>query len=135
VDEHGNKIQSAIAFYKRFLRKFLGFRLLSVLNPIIQPSTFLSKKLIDKVGPFNEDLRYAMDYEYWLRAIKMASPVLLKEKLSAFRIHGQSKGGSQFKKQFTEELLVAKKFQTNQLLIALHFLHNLLIQFVYRIIK
>lgn len=135
VDENGTEIQSLIAKYKTFLRKFLSFNLLLILNPINQPSTFLTKKLIDKVGFFNVDLRYTMDYEYWLRAIKENRPLIVTNKLSAFRIHGQSKGGSQFEKQFTEEYEVAKKYCQNNFLLILHRFHNFLINLVYKIIK
>lgn len=135
VDEKGNTIQSLIGTYKRIFRNQISFNMLSILNPINQPSTFLSKKLIDRVGVFNEDLRYTMDYEYWLRAIKLQNPVVVKENLSAFRIHTNSKGGSQYKKQFQEELIVAKKYQNNSALISLHVLHNQLIRFVYNVLK
>jgi glycosyltransferase involved in cell wall biosynthesis len=135
VDETGKGIQSFVISYKKIARKFLSFNLLSILNPIAQPSTFLRRKLIEDVGLFKEELRYTMDYDYWLRAIQLKKPFLLNEKLSAFRIHGSSKGGSQYHKQFEEELKVAKNYQKNKLLILLHQLHNLLIVTVYKIIK
>jgi glycosyltransferase involved in cell wall biosynthesis len=135
VDEKGKTIQSLIGKYKSFFRNKLSFNLLSVLNPINQPSTFFSKKMIDLVGDFNEELHYTMDYEYWLRAIKKQKPIILKDKLSAFRIHSTSKGGSQYKKQFKEELEVAKKYQKNRFLTFLHLLHNQLIALVYYILK
>ncbi len=135
VDENGKQIQSLIANYKKLLRKFLSFNLLSVLNPIIQPGTFMRKELISEVGQFNESLRYTMDYDYWLRAIRIKKPMVLIEKLSAFRIHGSSKGGSQYKKQFEEELNVAKYYQKNKFYILFHHMHNTLIINVYKIIK
>ncbi len=135
VDENGKQIQPAIAKYKTFFRKRISFSVLTVLNPIIQPSTFFRRELITKIGLFSEELRYTMDYEFWLRAIKKHIPFLLKDKLSGFRIHNNSKGGSEYKKQFKEELLVAKKYQTNQFLIFLHILHNQLIRIAYFFLK
>ncbi len=135
VNEKGVAIQSFIAIYKRLLRKRLSFNLLTVLNPVIQPSTFMTRSLMDRVGAFNEELRYTMDYDYWLRAISIQRPVILRDKLSAFRVHKESKGGSQYSRQFEEELKVAKVYQNHSFLTLLHGLHNLLIRFCYFIIK
>jgi len=135
VDGNGNQIQSAIAKYKTFFRKRLSFNVLTVLNPINQPGTFLRKQLIDQIGIFNEELCYAMDYEYWLRVIKIQKPHVLSDKLAAFRIHTNSKGGSNYTQQFEEELMIARKYQNNPLLLSMHILHNKLIQLVYDLIK
>ncbi|MBI2899317.1 MAG: glycosyltransferase, partial [Planctomycetes bacterium] len=32
-----------------------------------QPSLFYSRALVEEIGPFREDLRFSIDYEYWLR--------------------------------------------------------------------
>lgn len=135
VDEVGFPIQSAVAAYKNFWRSRLSFSVLSILNPVIQPSTFLRKSFLVQIGTFNEELRYTMDYDYWMRAIQVSAPLILKDKLSAFRIHGNSKGGSQYRQQFAEELKVAKRYQKKTLQIFLHKWHNFLIELVYRIIK
>lgn len=34
---------------------------------ICQPAAFWTAKIADKIGPFDEQLHYAMDYDYWLR--------------------------------------------------------------------
>jgi len=34
-----------------------------------QPSIFYSKALVTDIGPFNPDLHFSIDYEYWLRII------------------------------------------------------------------
>lgn len=135
VNEDGQEMQSMIRRYKTFFRNRLSFNVLSVINPIVQPSTFLSKSMIEKVGLFNEELHYTMDYEYWIRAIKIQKPIVLKDRLSAFRIHSKSKGGSQYKNQFDEELMVARKYQKNPVLILWHVIHNYLILIVYKFIK
>ena len=135
IDEGGKPIQSSIAYYKSFWRKRFNFLILTILNPIIQPSTFLRRSFQQQIGDFNENLRYTMDYEYWIRALQLGSPLIMKEQLSAFRIHGDSKGGSQYKMQFAEELSVAKQYQKKTIPILLHKWHNLLIEFVYKLIK
>ncbi len=128
-------MQSLIRKYKTFFRKFISFNLLSVLNPVNQPSTFFTRKLMNELKEFKEDLHYTMDYEFYFRAIKLQKPIIVKDKLSAFRIHKGSKGGSQYKKQFREELEVAKLYQKNKFFIFLHHLHKQLILLFYAILK
>lgn len=135
VDEQGKRIQALIAAYKSFFRRFLSFNLLTILNPLNQPSTFFKKDLIDKIGGFKEDLHYTMDYEFYFRAIKIQKPIIIKDKLSAFRIHKLSKGGSSYKKQFQEEYNVARQYQKKKFFLFLHYLHNKLIFFMYGILK
>jgi glycosyltransferase involved in cell wall biosynthesis len=135
VNEHGKRIQSLIGRYKTFFRKFLSINLLSVLNPINQPSTFFRRELVGELKEFKEDLIYTMDYEFYFRAIKIQKPIIISDKLSAFRIHKNSKGGSQYKQQFKEEIKVAKRFQKNKFLIFIHVIHNKLIVFCYNLLK
>ncbi len=35
---------------------------------ILQPATFISKALIDRIGPVSKDYHFCMDYEFWIRA-------------------------------------------------------------------
>lgn len=46
-------------------------------NPVCHQSTFYSRKLIDKIGLYREDLSMGMDYEYNIRANLIAHPTLL----------------------------------------------------------
>jgi len=135
VNEQGERIQLLVGKYKAFFRKFISFNLLTVLNPINQPSTFFRRELIQKLQHFKEELHYTMDYEFYLRAIKIDRPIVISDKLSAFRIHENSKGGSQYKIQFKEEFDVAKQYQKNKFLIFLHLLHYKLINLVYTVLK
>lgn len=136
IDEKGKEIQSGIRWYKRFLRAFLSKSELLVVNPIAQPATFWRKKVAQQVGPFRKELRYCMDYEYWLRIWEVAGePMVLSSAFASFRIHGQSKGGSQFQKQFAEELRVANMFTSSVVLQLLHKLHVRCILFVYERLK
>ena len=135
VDESNLPIQSLIVKYKRLLRKNSNKPLFQIANYIAQPSTFWHRKLIEKIGLFDETLQYVMDYDYWLRAFAINPPLILAAELSAFRIHKLSKGGSQYIKQFDEELRILKKYTQNTLILFLHKQHNNLIKAAYRVIK
>lgn len=132
IDEKGKEIQLFVRIYKKFLARFFP---LSFANFINQPSTFWRKSFQDIIGYLNEDLRYCMDYDLWLRFMKQSPVHLVSAPLSVFRIHKASKGGSQYERQFEEELEVAKKYNNNILLQMLHKTHNKLINMIYNHIK
>jgi glycosyltransferase involved in cell wall biosynthesis len=64
-----------------------GFALLSVNVAISSGNLFLSRSLIDEIGPF-ADYRYNHDWEYCLRALQRAEPAWVQEPLYRYRLHG-----------------------------------------------
>lgn len=66
---------------------------------IPQPSTFLRKRVVDKIGMFDIQLHYVFDYDYWVRAYLADFKFLfVKDVLSKFRLHNQSKTMTDYKK-------------------------------------
>ena len=59
---------------------------------IPHPSTYVHRSLYEKHGPYDEDMGFALDFEYWAR-MKMAGETfhIRNRPLSAFRFHGESK--------------------------------------------
>ncbi len=135
VDKDNKLIQKYVVIYKRFLKLFPLKTMLYIANYIAQPSTFFKREIVQGIGYFDETLRYEMDYDYWLRIIKKHPLYLIQNPLSYFRIHNKSKGGSQFEKEFAEEVEVLKKYTDNKMLTKLHKLHSKLIVLIYKIIK
>jgi glycosyltransferase involved in cell wall biosynthesis len=135
IDERGQKMQSWIANYKKILRLHPNRNTLAVANYIAQPSTFWSKAAFKKVGFFNDKLRYCMDFEYWLRLMEQYQLHVSDRHFSLFRIHGQSKGGAQYVKQFREEHQVVNTFITNPIVRLLHAVHAEMIILIYKLIK
>lgn len=63
---------------------------------IIQPSTFIRKDVINKIGVLDLGLEFAMDYEYWIRATIAGLRFGFLEKiLSHSRLHPDTKTLSQ----------------------------------------
>jgi glycosyltransferase involved in cell wall biosynthesis len=56
-------------------------------NFIPHPATFVGCHLFTQCKGFSETLRYAMDYDLWLRMSLLSQPVQLGEPLAMFRIH------------------------------------------------
>ena len=46
----------------------LSLKRLLLENYIAQPTVLLRRRVLERIGPLDESLRYCMDYEYWLRA-------------------------------------------------------------------
>ena len=59
-------------------------------NFIPHPATFIRRELFEKLGTFDIRLKYAMDYNQWLRFGSIAEPLQLDEHLSVFRRHAGS---------------------------------------------
>lgn len=59
-------------------------------NFIPHPATFVRRALLEEVGGFDESLRYAMDYDLWLRLGRVAAPLQSERPLAAFRRHAES---------------------------------------------
>jgi glycosyltransferase involved in cell wall biosynthesis len=66
------------------LHSFYG----SPLNKIGEPSAVMfRKKVIEKVGYFNEELKQILDYEYWYRILKNHPIAIINEPFVKFRLH------------------------------------------------
>lgn len=136
VNENGNVVQKPVSFYKRCWRRIPFFWTIYITNFIIQPSTFFRREVFDKIGLFDENRHYTMDYDYWLRLYREGyRPLIIKERISAFRIHSFSKGGSKFMEQFKEDFDTLKRYCSNPFLKFLHWFHNNLIVLVYLLVK
>jgi glycosyltransferase involved in cell wall biosynthesis len=110
IGKNGYEIRKPITWYKNFLLKKYDYAKLLSENFISQPAAFWRKEVLEEVGYFNEEENYCMDYEYWLRLGRKYDAGVINEYLANFRLHPDSKSGSVSKKQFQDELRLAKKF-------------------------
>lgn len=63
-------------------------------NFIPHPATFVRRELMLRAGGFNTGLKYAMDYDLWLKLAMMNEPLQLDEAFTAFREHEGSLSSS-----------------------------------------
>jgi len=135
IDGFGAEMHSFVIQYKKFLREKANKNLFYFANYIPQPSTFWKRALFESSGFLSESYTYAFDYEYWLRLYEMEPPLIIADKLSAFRIHPASKGARDYVLQLDEEIRILKERSARTYLIALHALNNALIKLAYHFIK
>ncbi len=75
-------------------------------NFIPHPATFVARELIWRAGGFDPGLRYAMDYDLWLRLSAIVEPVALPQPLTAFREHEGSLSTREKSQAMQEDLRV-----------------------------
>jgi glycosyltransferase involved in cell wall biosynthesis len=75
-------------------------------NFIPHPATFIARELIWRAGGFDQRLRYAMDYDLWLRLSRLTSPLALSQPLAAFREHAGSLSTRERTQAMQEDLKV-----------------------------
>ncbi|MDB5729641.1 MAG: glycosyltransferase [Noviherbaspirillum sp.] len=81
----GNRLEAEKFISPRYSRS----RLLNN-NFIPHPATFVRREALLRTGGFDTGLKYAMDYDLWLKLAKLGDPVQLDEPLAAFREHDGS---------------------------------------------
>ncbi len=110
VNREGKEIRKWVSAYKsRRLRHYSYSALLSE-NFIPQMGVFFRQEAIREVGGVDENLKYAMDYDLWLRLGKRFEPGFIHENIAKFRMYATTKSITGFHQQFKEDYEVAKKY-------------------------
>lgn len=137
IDINGSEILKPVTIYKNFWLKHYSYTKLKILNFISQPATFWRKKLISDpdVGLFNENLKFSMDYDYWLRLGKLNKPFILNDYLAEYRMHERSKGGLSSDNQFQQEYQLSIKYLDHPYQRVLHQLHVQIAKMAYKIFR
>lgn len=137
IGANGKNVRRAIYLYKNFLLYLPSYRLLLVTNYISQPATFWRKELVNRCGFFDTNLNYVMDYEYWLRIWKIASPYIYHQDIAGFRIQRNSKTTSvgHLQDYIVEENRVVEKYSPSRIWCQLHDLHRMLMTKIYSFIN
>ncbi len=125
VSQEGVEIFKFVSFYKKILKKINSYKLLLVVNYIVQPSVFLSRRAYDEFGPFSGSKKFITEYEMWLKLGKIGMPNLIDEDVSAFRMYPQTITGSSSAILLQEDERIVKKYTKNKIYIFLHRLNNL----------
>jgi len=136
IDKNGNKIKSIIPLYKKLWSLFPYRTTLLLTNYISQPSTFWKKEVLKKIGYFNVNYKYNMDFDYWARIFNAGYRLhVLNKKLSKFRIHEDSINGARYKEQFDHMLFLIKKYSNSRIIYYFNKLHYGLIKIIYSLRK
>lgn len=73
-------------------------------NRLTQPGVFVARWALERVGPLDEEIHLAMDFDLWLRLVDAGVPAAyVPEALAVFEIHGGSKTGTVDLSEFYRE--------------------------------
>lgn len=78
-------------------------------SSICHPAVFVRKAAFERVGMFDETLKYAMDIDLWLRLGATAAPVMIDQPLTVFRDHAGSVSSANRLKARQEEFSVRRR--------------------------
>ena len=99
IDRHGGFISQYPTQpfnYETLVRKAITY--------IPQPSTFMRRKVFERLGGTDEKLSYVMDLDYWMRAGLYFEFLHLPEVLSKLRLHSEAKSVAKLSK-FAKEII------------------------------
>ena len=134
IDTGGRETRKPITAYKNFWLGMRSYRVLCVLDYISQPATFWRRSVIERVGLFDENLDYSMDYDYSLRVGQYFRLWVINDYLASFRVHPASKSG-RIREHFDTDLAISKRYSRSRFLHGLHRLHNSIIVGIYRLLQ
>jgi glycosyltransferase involved in cell wall biosynthesis len=92
------------------VRRFSYRALASGRAAVPHPAVFIRKALFERVGVFDESLRYAMDIDLWLRLAQVARPATIDRALAVFREHAGSVSSANKVAARREELRVRRRY-------------------------
>jgi glycosyltransferase involved in cell wall biosynthesis len=76
---------------------------------IPQPAAFWRRALYNQVGPFDDGLHFAMDYDFFIRAGRAGQVAHLPHPVAAFRLHPGSKTVATEERHWRETLAVSER--------------------------
>lgn len=109
IDADDREIRRWVSAYKRWHAQRYSYQSLLRRNFISQMTVFWRRRLMDEVGVLDPDLKLAFDYEYWLRFAQRSAPLYIPHKLASFRWYETSKSGANYRRQFIEDELIARR--------------------------
>ncbi|MDO8513858.1 MAG: glycosyltransferase [bacterium] len=59
-------------------------------NPLISPSVAFRKNFFEKANCFDENYKYAADYDLWIKFVLMQNPFIIRSSLSLFSLNGDN---------------------------------------------
>ena len=97
--------------YDTTLKTSYAFRSIFKRNIIGHPATFIRRDVFAEAGLFDTALRYAMDYDLWLRISSRYEPLAVNDLFAKFRQHRDSLSSREILKAIDEEFAVKKRYR------------------------
>jgi glycosyltransferase involved in cell wall biosynthesis len=110
IDSEGGEVRGFITKAKEVLQPRYNYTILQCVDYITQPTVFMRRQFQKQIGDFNANLKYVMDYEYWLRAGKISKPVFIDKHLACWRAHSDSTSVKEYKAEALQAFEVQRRY-------------------------
>jgi glycosyltransferase involved in cell wall biosynthesis len=136
MDGSSREIRKPVTAYKNWALSRLTHDRLLRQNVISQMGVFWRRSFGAEVGSLDERLKYALDYDLWLRMSLRSRPCVLEEDVARFRWHPRSKTTNNLRRVYEEARAVAMRYEQASYAAQLrHRLHAEQILLAYRCLK
>jgi GT2 family glycosyltransferase len=106
VDHAGQHVR-----YAKDHRRPLTFaRLLDGMDQLSQPGSLYRRDAVEKVGYLDPELKLVMDYELWLRLLRIGEATYIPAVLGNYRAHEGTKTATQVRTALKEMKIVRRKY-------------------------
>lgn len=110
VDEHDREMRKWVSAYKDFRSRRHTFARLLTENYVSQMTAFWRRGVHAEIGYLDPAVKYAFDYDLWLRLARRGDPVYVPEPIACFRMYDTSKSGSGYVVQMHETAALAARY-------------------------
>jgi glycosyltransferase involved in cell wall biosynthesis len=115
IDKDGKEVRGLVTNLKEIIQPRYSYTALQCVDFIVQPTVFMRKSFYQKVGGFNTRLKYSMDYDYWLRAGQLSTPMFIDKHLANWRCHSEALSVREYSKQAQEAFDIQKRYSSKWL--------------------
>jgi glycosyltransferase involved in cell wall biosynthesis len=109
IDEHDREVRRWISAYKHYRSRHHSLAAFLTENYVSQMTVFWRRGVHAEIGYLDPEIRYAFDYDLFLRLAQRGSPLYLEDPVACFRWYETSKSGGGFVVQMTETVEIASR--------------------------
>ena len=109
IDEHDREVRRWISAYKHYRSRRHTLASFLTENYISQMTVFWRRAVHGEIGYLDPEIRYAFDYDLFLRLAQRGAPHYLEDPVACFRWYETSKSGGGFVVQMTETAEIASR--------------------------
>ena len=109
IDEHDREVRRWISAYKHYRSRRHSLASFLTENYISQMTVFWRRAVHEEIGYLDPEIRYAFDYDLFLRLAQRGAPHYVEDPVACFRWYETSKSGGGFVVQMTETAEIASR--------------------------
>ena len=110
IDRDGKETRGLVTRLKELLQPRYSYQALQCASFIAEPSVFMRRRFCRRVGEYDRRLPLVADYDYWLRAGLLCSPVFVDRHLANWRAHDGSTSVRNTEEQMVEAYRVQRRY-------------------------